>query len=111
MHEIWQEPQPTQRVHRRLRRLDLLLAMHIRHKRDVNEGKVGIANAELKLPHRLHKRCRLDITHGPPQLDDRHVRLLVRLVHGDLGDALDPVLYGTSDVRNALYGFSDCNPL
>lgn len=43
-----QFPQP-QRMHRRLRRLGLLLATHIRHKRDMIERKVGIAKAELEL--------------------------------------------------------------
>ena len=62
--------------------------------------------AELKLPHGLHKWRRLDITHGPPQLNGIHIQLLVRLVHRDLGHALDPVLYGASDVWNNLHSFS-----
>ena len=107
MHEIWQEPQPMQRMHHHLCWLGLLLTVHIRHKQDVNECKVGIANMELKLPHRLHKWCRLNITHGPPQLDDTHIWLLICLIHWDLGDVLDPVLYGTSDVWNDLHSFSE----
>ena len=49
----------------------------------------------------------IDITHGPPKLDDAHVRLLVRLAHRDLRHALDPVLYGASDVRNDLHSYSE----
>ena len=50
---------------------------------------------------------RLDIAHGPPKLDDTHIRFLVRLVYRDVGHALDPVLHGTSNVRNNLHRFSE----
>ena len=53
----------------------------------------------------------IDITHGPPKLDDAHVRLLVRLAHPDLRHALDPVLYGASDVRNDSHSFSEVGTL
>ena len=61
------------------------------------EYKVGIADAELKLAHRRRS----------PKLDNTHIQLLVHLVHRDLGHALDPVLYGASDMRNDLHGFSE----
>ena len=46
----------------------LLLSVHIGNQRDVNQGKVLVTYAELKLPHGLDERRRLDVTHGTTEL-------------------------------------------
>ncbi len=42
--------------------------MHIRHERHVYKSEVFMTNAELKLPHCLYKRGRLDIADGTAEL-------------------------------------------
>ena len=54
--------------------------------------------------------AQIDIAHGPPMLDNAHIRFLVCLVHRDLGCALDPVLYGSGDGRDHLNRFSEVRP-
>jgi len=45
--------------------------MHIRYKRDMDERKVLVANAELELPHRLYEGRGFDITNRSAQLSMR----------------------------------------
>jgi len=46
----------------------LLFAMHVWDKRHVDQSKVFVTDAELKLAHCLDERGRFDITHGTSQL-------------------------------------------
>ena len=60
--------------------------MHVWHKGNMNEGKVVVADPELKLAHRLNKWSRLDVTYSASQLDHTNIRFLARLIHWNLGD-------------------------
>jgi hypothetical protein len=123
--QIWQEAKPSQGMHGRLRWFGLLLAMHVRDERHVNQGKVLMTDAKLELTHRLDKRGRLDVTDGTSKLHDIRARvlsarphrawhiamtnlndaniwLLMSFVHRNLGDALYPVLDSIRHMGNDL---------
>jgi hypothetical protein len=42
--------------------------MHVRHKRDVDECKILVADTELELSHSLNKGRRLDVANGSAKL-------------------------------------------
>lgn len=130
-HEIGEKTQTPQVPNGSLRRLRLLLASNDRDERNVKDGKVLVADAELELAHGLDERCRLDVSDRTTELhfhkkwtnvsdtvraivqettlwetkthlDDADVGLFVSLVDGKLGNALDPVLDLVRQVRNDL---------
>lgn len=110
-------------------RLGLELAVNGGDKGDVDEGKVVDSNAELELTHGLDEGSRFDIADRSAELfgsallesgggqrdqaasrahfNEAHIRRQARLVDGDLGDALHPVLNGVGDMRNDLNGLSE----
>lgn len=101
-YEIGDETQSTEVTGTGLSGLRLLLTTDDGDKRNVDEGEVLVAHAELELAHGLDERSRLDVTDGTTKLDNAHIRLLPSLVHGTLRDALDPVLDSVREVRDNL---------
>jgi hypothetical protein len=89
-------------MHSRLCRLRLLLAVQIGDERDVDEGKIGGADAELELAHGFNERFGFDVAHGASKLDDAYVWDFAGLVYGDFGDAFDPILDRVCDVWDDL---------
>ena len=59
-----------------------------------------------QLAHRLNEGRALNISHGSAQLDDAHIRCLVRIVDRDTCDALNPVLDRVSQVGDDLHSTS-----
>jgi hypothetical protein len=53
-----------------LRWFRLLFAVHVWDKRHVNQSKIFVADAELKLAHCFDERGRFDVTYGASQLKD-----------------------------------------
>jgi hypothetical protein len=70
-HEIGQQTQPAQIPHTRLRRLGLLLAADNGNERDIDERKVFVPDAKLKLAQRLDERSRLDVADSATELVSR----------------------------------------
>jgi hypothetical protein len=68
--QVWKQAQAAQSMHGSLCWFCLLLAMHVRDERYVNQSKVFVAYAELKLAHCLDERSRFNITHGSSKLKD-----------------------------------------
>ncbi|SRR6266404_5139185 len=66
--QVREKAEAAQSVDSCLRGFCFLLPMHVRHKRDVDERKVLVANAKLELPHRLHKGRGLDIANSSAEL-------------------------------------------
>ena len=91
-------------MHGRLCRLRLLLAVQIGDEGDVDEAKVGWADAELELTHGFDKGRGFDVADGPSEFDDAYVWDFARLVYGDFRDAFDPVLDRGCDVWDDLCG-------
>ena len=54
--QIRGKAEPEKLVDGSLRRFSLLLAVHVRHQRYVNQGEILFSNAELELTHCLDKR-------------------------------------------------------
>ncbi len=106
-HQIRQQTQTPQIPHPRLSWFGLLFPSDNRDQTDVNESEVLMSNSELKLPHRFDERCRLDVADGTPELDDAYIGLLSSLVHGNLGDSLDPILDGVGEMRDDLNSFAE----
>lgn len=59
-----------------------------------------------QLTHRLNEGRALNISHGSAQLNDAHIRCLVRVVDRDACDALNPVLDRVRQVGDDLHGTS-----
>jgi hypothetical protein len=68
-YQIRQETQTTQIPHTCLSRLCLLFSTNDGDERDVDEGKVFVADAELELTQRLNKGGRFNVTDGTAELD------------------------------------------
>ena len=86
--------------------LRLLLAMDLGYVGHINVHEVVPADSMSQLRQSLDEGRTLDVTHGASQLHNADVGLLVRIVHGYLGNALDPVLNRICDVRNDLDGLA-----
>ena len=56
-------------MHGGLCRLRLLLAVHVRDERNVNQREVFVANPELELPHGFYEWRRLNVSDRPPELN------------------------------------------
>lgn len=67
-HNVREEAEPTHDTDGCLRGLRLLLAVHIRHQRNMNQSKIAGANAKLELTHCFHERCTFDVADGPAKL-------------------------------------------
>lgn len=65
--------------------------------------EIVFARAPPQLAHGLDEGHALDVADGAAQLDDAHVRLLARVIHGDARHALDPLLDRIRDVRHHLH--------
>ena len=76
--------------------------MHVWHQRNMNEGKVVVADLELEPAHRLNEWSRLDVAYSASQLNHTNIRFLARLIHWNLGDAIDPILNRVRNVREDL---------
>jgi len=88
----------------------------------MNEGKIVVTDAELKLTHGFYKWSRFDISNSATQLrvlsvhspkhgkqhhlDDAHIRFLACLIDGDFGYAFNPVLNCVRDMRHNLRGLN-----
>jgi hypothetical protein len=107
--EIGGETQTTKVTDGSLGRLGLLLADGTDggDQGNVDQGKVIVADTELELTHGLNKGSGLDITDGTSELDDADIGLLARVVNGDGGNTLDPVLDGIGNVRDDLNGLTE----
>jgi hypothetical protein len=106
-HHVRHKTEAAQVADGRLRRLRLLLAAHDGHERDVDEGKVLLSDAELKLAHGLDEGRALNVAHRAAELDDAHVGLGARLVDGLHGHTLDPVLDRRREVRHNLHRLAE----
>ena len=90
----------------------------------MDQREVLVANAELELAHRLDERRRLYVSNCTAKLlivqmdvcpclpEETHfnntdVRFLARIVNGDLGNTLNPVLNGVCNVWDDLTGKDD----
>lgn len=69
--------------------------------------KVVLAGPASQLAHRLYEGRALNVAHRAAELHDTHVRRLVGVIHGNLRDALDPVLDGIRQVRDDLHGAAE----
>lgn len=69
--------------------------------------KVVLSCPASQLAHRLNEGRALDISHGSTQLNDAHIRCLVRIVDGDACNALNPVLDRVCQVRDNLHRTSE----
>ena len=67
-YQVRQETQTAQGVDSCLSWLRLLLPMHIRYERYMDQSKIIVTDAELELPHGLYEGCRLDVTDGSTEL-------------------------------------------
>lgn len=90
-------------MHSRLCRLRFLLAVQIGDERNVDEGKIGGADAELELAHGFDKWRRFDVADRSSELDDAYVWDFAGLVYGDFGDSFDPILDCVCNVRDDLW--------
>lgn len=81
--------------------LRLLLSVNGGDVGDMDVHEVPGSGFVAKLSQCLNKGHALDVADSASQLDDTHVRFLARPIHGDLGNALDPVFDGVCDVRYA----------
>jgi hypothetical protein len=88
------------RLDRMLSRLGLLLSVNGGHVGNVNVHKVHAPGLVSQLSQRLDERHALDIADCATELDDTHVRFLIRPIDGDLRDALDPVSDRVRNVRD-----------
>ena len=118
-HEVGSESKSSQISNTGLSRFRFEFSVDRRDERDVDEGEVVGADAELELSHRLDERCGFDISNGSTQLrnsselvhsgdaathlDDADVGSDSRAVDGHLGDPLNPILNRIRDVRNDLH--------
>mmetsp|Transcript_14765 Transcript_14765/g.28422 ORF Transcript_14765/g.28422 Transcript_14765/m.28422 type:complete len:226 (+) Transcript_14765:1155-1832(+) len=103
--EVRHQPRGAQHLHAVLGGLGFLFTHHSqnRNQAHVDEAKVVLADAPLELAQRLDERHALNVSHGASQLNDAHVGNARVAVHGDVRDALDPVLDGVRDVRHHLH--------
>jgi hypothetical protein len=60
----------------------------------------------LKLADGVDERRTLNVSNGTTELNDADIGLPAGLVHGDLGNALNPVLDGVGDVGHDLDGLA-----
>lgn len=67
-HQVGDETEATEVANGRLGRLGLELAVDRGDERDVEEGKVVLADAELELPHRFDEGRRLDVANSAAEL-------------------------------------------
>lgn len=67
-HQVWQKAETAQLVNSCLGRLRFLFAMHIWDHGNVDECKIIVPNAELKLSHSLYEWCRFDVADSTTQL-------------------------------------------
>ena len=70
-------------------------------------GKVALASPPLQLADSVNERCALNISHGATKLNDAHIWLLARLIHGNPSDPLNPILNRVGDVGHDLNGFAE----
>jgi hypothetical protein len=76
------------------------------HKRDVDLEEVVLPCPASQLAHRLNEGRALNISYGTAQLDDAHIRCLVRVVDRDACNALNPVLDRVCEVGDNLHSTS-----
>jgi hypothetical protein len=98
----WSRTSTTDRLDRLLCRLRLLLAVDHRHVGNVNLQEIVLARTPPQMRHSLDKGHALDVADGTTKLDYTHIRLLIRIVDGYLGNLDDPVLNRIGDVRHNL---------
>lgn len=102
-YQVRAQPSASRILNRCLSWLRLLLSLDDWHKGDVDLEKVVLSGPASQLAHRLNEGRALDISHGPAQFNDAHIRCLVRIVHRDACDALNPVLDRVCQVGDDLH--------
>ena len=68
----------------------------------MNLHKVVSSGSSSQLSHRLDERRALNVTHGPTELDNAHVRRFLGVVDRNLSNALYPILNRVREVRHNL---------
>jgi hypothetical protein len=106
-YQIRAQPSASRILNRCLSWLRLLLSLDDWHKRDVDLEKVVLSCPASQLAHRLNEGRALNISHGPAQLNDAHIRCLVRIVDRNACDALNPVLDRVRKVGDDLHRTSE----
>ena len=86
--------------------LRLLLVMNHRDVRHMNLSKVVLARSALELADGVNERRTLNISNSTTQLDNANIGFPPRLVNGNLGHPLDPILNGVGDVGDNLNGLA-----
>lgn len=75
-----------------LRWLGLLLSLDDRDQRNVYLQEVALARSPPQLTHGLDEWGTLNISNGTTQLNDAHIRSLIRVINRLLRNLLDPIL-------------------
>jgi hypothetical protein len=68
----------------------------------MNLEEVVLAGPPLQLSHGLNERCALDIADCASQLNDTHIRRLLRVIDWHSCNAFDPILDGIRQMRDNL---------
>jgi hypothetical protein len=106
-YEIWNKTSTSNIPNGLLCRLRLLLSLNNRNERDMNLEEIAFPSSPLQLSHSLDERRALDVTDCASQLNDTHIRRLLRVIDGDSGNPFNPVLDCIRQVWNNLDRFAD----
>ena len=68
----------------------------------MDECKIFVTDAKLKLTHRFDKGSRFNVPDGTSEFDNTHIRCLLRIVHRDLSDPFDMILNRICNMRDNL---------
>lgn len=82
-HNIGEEAEAAESMHGGLGWPCFLFSVKVRDEGDVDAGKVLMADAKLKLSHRLNEGCRLDVADCATKLETRSVAEMEKAVRND----------------------------